>query len=276
MWIDLVRDNPVIKESQRSFWERIHPKTWPTNTTITIAIVAIVYFVLITLALQGISFIDPSVFMFVSLTVTIFVSAVVLYGTLAGEREKRTLDLLLVAPVTASQIVAAKTLKVVIPILAIIVLLDIPALVFAIVRNANGMKTMSSGASFPIAFFGSTVLILSVALFVIGLTMLVSSINRTTAGALTGTIAVLFLAYIVFPVITGVLAVFSRPLSDTMSSVHPFIALFHLVAPNPGWSNNILIATMCSIIHIVLGCTFIVLASRNVDRERKRGIAPNA
>lgn len=275
-WTELVRRNPVIKESQLSVWERMNPRQWQTNTLLSVLIVGVVYIVLISLGLQAVRDIDPSLFMYVSLTTVIFASAIVLYGTVAGEREKRTLDLLLVAPVTTSQIIAAKLFRVVLPIVAILLLLGVPSLVFGIARIVLGETAFASGAPFAMGLVGSLALTFCVAVFVSGLSIFVSSINRTTAGALTGSLALIFLVYVVYAVMAGVIGSMSQPLSNAMMALHPYFVLAQLTSKSPEWQNPLLLTILCSALHAGAGVGLIVLAAKNLERERKKGRSPNA
>ena len=275
-WTELVTDNPVIKESHRSFGQQMNPKNWPTNTSISVAIVGVVYFVIIALALQSVRDIDASVFSYVSLTCCILASAVVLYGTLAGEREKRTLDLLLVAPVTAGQIIAAKMMKAAVPVIVIVGLLVVPSIVFGVVRQSLGLQPLLSAASFPIFMAGSVLLVFSVSVFVGGVAIFVSLIERTTARALTGTLAVLFLVYIVYAVMGGVVGTFNPKTADWMMAIHPYRALVHLNFPTPTLPAPMLVASVTSALHLAAGAALTTWASKNINRERLKGMKPNA
>lgn len=270
IWTDLIADNPAIKDSHRLPWLRMNPKTWTTNTIVSVCILVVTYIGLLTLALQGAQFLDASLFMYVCLTCCGFAPAVVLYGSIAGEREKGTIDLLLVAPVTTAQIVTSKLLKIILPILSIIVLLVVPMVVFAFVRPRLGLTPIESGAPLLPAILGTILICLTVSLFVTGIAMWVSGMNKTTAGALTGVLALLFVVYIVYPVTAGVFSVVNRDISDWMMVVHPFFAVSQLTTTGATTVNPLVSMAASSLCHAAFGILFLVLSVRQLDRFRAK------
>lgn len=270
LWTDLIADNPAIKDSHRLPWLRMNPKTWSTNTIVSVCILVVTYIGLLTLALQGAQFLDATLFMYVCLTCCGFAPAVVLYGSIAGEREKRTIDLLLVAPVTTAQIITSKLLKIILPVISVIVLLVIPIVVFAFVRPRLGLTPIESGAPLVPAIFGTILICVTVSLFVTGLSMWVSGLNRTTAGALTGVLALLFVVYIVYPVTAGVFSVVNKNFSDWMMVVHPFAAVNSLTATGQDRINPLVSVAVTSFCHAAFGILFLVLSVRQLDRFRAK------
>lgn len=273
---ELFADNPAIKDVQRLPWQRMNPRHWSTSTVVSVAILAVAYIALTTLALQGAQWIDASLFMYICLFACGFAPAIVLYNTVAGEREKRTIDLLLVAPVTTAQIIVAKLTKILAPTVCIIVLLLVPMLMFRFVRPTLGLKPLESGTSFALAVTGTIVLSLCVALFVTGVAMWISGLNKTTAGALTGVLALLFLVYIVYPVMAGVFGPINQKLTETLLVAHPLFALSSLTGGSGSSIQTGAGVTVSCVLHAIAGLVFLVLAVRQLDRFRAKESKTNA
>lgn len=268
LWTDLVTNNPVIKDSQRLILKNLNPKSWQANTMVSVVIVGVIYIALNALSMQGIAFLDASLFSMILLTLCILVPAIVVYALIAGEREKRTLDLLLVAPVSAPQIVVAKVVKVLVPILALQVLLTLPSIVFSIARHWQGMPAMLSSAPVIPVILSSILISFCVAVFVSGLSLYVSSVNRSTSSALAGVLALLFVVYVVYAVVAGVVGTISIGFSEVMIGLHPYGALSNILWIN---SNNfptwVLFYLSC-LLHLGLGLAFFVFATKRLERDR--------
>lgn len=275
-WRHLVSDNPLMERALRAFAIRKNFRNMPASTWIVFSLVALIYVVLIGLGVRYADSVEPSLFLYLMLTVLILVGATVLHNALAGEREKRTLDLLLVAPVTAKQIVAAKLVKVIVPTLVIVVICVIPTIVLQLVRQHLGVDYSTRTVSFWAALTMSVVITLSTVLMVTGSTLYISSLNRTTASALTATLGVLLFWFVIVPIFIGTIGVVSQDVSDALATYHPYVALTKAVGGDSNhWSVGL--SFICSsLLHLGVGVAGLLLTTWKLERERKTGSTVNA
>ena len=261
-------DNPLVVDTNKSVWYRLDPRKWPMGTQIGVALGVLVYGTLVIWATQNAPYLDSSVFAYVGVFATIIVTAIAMYGTIAVEREKRSFELLLVAPLKASQIVAAKLLRAVAPFLGFLILFFIPMVGFGFARGGNATFGLSSGAPFWPFVFGTLLIEVCVAVFVTGMSLLISSMNRLGAGALGGTLGCLFVVYVVVPILAGAVSPISRTLSDGMVSYHPFVAVAKLVYPSSSVTDSNLTLIVSPTTHILLGALLIKLAATRIAKDR--------
>jgi len=275
---EVLIDNPVLSETWRPFHRARRGKNWKANSIVTGLLVACVYGALLAGGLQIVDTLEAGVFLMILVVLTPLFVATVLYPSLAAEREKKTIDLLLVAPITPGQIVTAKLARALWPLVGLEITLILPALVFGLVRITRGLPPGNADANF---FGGMAVIVLvtiAVAWFVAGMTLFLSSVNRTTSGALTAVIGGLFVVYGVFPVFAAALGPISEKLAEAIISYHPVDAATRILWPR---SNEVAVPlgvgiTVCLLFHVLGGAAFMAMTVANVERERKKGSKPSA
>ena len=150
----------------------------------------------------------------------------VLHATIAGEREKRSLDMLLVAPVTASQIVIGKFSRALVPIVALSLAIGLPTLVVELARSADGAERDGLNRSGMLGFVIASLFCLLFAMAIGGLTMWISSKTRTASAAMMSTIGALFLLLIVVPAIAGTMSYGGGEFAEFILEINPFIGLY--------------------------------------------------
>lgn len=275
-WQEVFSENPMMVRALKPLRGLKNWKEMPSTTWVVVGLVALVYVVLVGSSLKVAEIFDSGVFLFVMLTVTILVCATVLHPSLAGEREKRTLDLLLCAPLTARQIVVGKVFKAVIPTLSVMAFCIVPSIVLAIARHAIDLNPTSANSFYPLAAALCLVLTFSTGVFVAGVTLYLSSINRTTANAMIATLGALFLWFIVAPVFAGTVSAFNKEFSDFSVSYHPFYAMAKILYPDTsgvGMWPYFLISTIPS---LLIGVLALGGTARNLEKERRTGARVHA
>ncbi|MBS1723361.1 MAG: ABC transporter permease subunit [Armatimonadetes bacterium] len=266
---DLFTENPCLPKSLSSFSRSLRIGTWPASTAIVAVIILLVYACLVALAVQSVTWFEPSIFLYGMLLISILLVAAVLYSGLAGEREKKSLDLLLVAPVTGAQIVAAKLTKAFLPLVASILALMVPAIVIGMMRIVKGQPAFIDNVNFPIALAGALGLTLSANVLVAGVAVYMSALNKTMSSALTATIGCLFALYVVIAVLVSAMAPISKDLVDTLLAYHPFVAMSSLLSQNARFAG--LSVGFSSVFHIAVGAGLLWASVRALETERKKG-----
>lgn len=271
-WTHLVSDNPMMNETWRPYSRARGSVKGRANTWVVGVLVALIYLALVSTAIQNSQLWDPSIFLYGMLTIMMLVTGVVIYGAIAGDREKKTIELVYVAPVTISQIVAAKLARALVPIAACLATFIVPAIVIGLVRMNNGQDALSSRADLGYAVLVGSVVSLATSTFVAGLAFFLSTLNRSMSGALTATVASLFVFYVGGAVLCGVIGALNRDLAEFLITYHPYVALGRTLFPAPFGSEPAMDPTLfTATIHVTLAALLVFLAWQNLGRDRKGG-----
>ncbi|MBA3725061.1 MAG: ABC transporter permease subunit [Armatimonadetes bacterium] len=206
-WQDLIVANPMLIETKR-FMRRFLGAHAMTNWIAVLIIGILLSMVVGLIYIYEFNYIGAS--MAALLTFSILVP-IMLHGAVAGERERRSWDMLLVAPVTSSQIVAGK---------------------FMGAATAIGFTALAFGAAILISYFPGgdklptgTMILLVIASFAYCLaafTLLVSTRSRRSMTALGIVYGCLFLGLIVLP---ALLATTGADNSESAFYLNPYYAI---------------------------------------------------
>lgn len=216
---ELVIDNPLQIEFKRAFRRFFGvSRTGALNTAVLI-ICVVLYALLMTIVITYREYMSPIAILYIQLLLLTFIVPSNLHGAIAAEKEKRTWDMLLVAPITNAQIVIGKLIGGVLLLLFISALL-LPATLISFTGDHQ--------ATFSMVFAGE-VLILGFALFLATLSIFVSSHAKRAFAAQLTIYAILILGLLIWPMFASVLA----PGRDgiQLMLLHPFVALGMLWDP---------------------------------------------
>lgn len=164
---------------------------------------------------------NPIILVFLQTLLFTLLAPALLHGAIAGERERRSWDFLLVAPVTQAQIVCGKFAGAAAAIIACAVALLLPiAIGVAFYQRHTFGGSMDSQVSFLNLILAE---ILSVAwgLLVCALTIFFSARCKRGFIALGTTLALLVSALIVWPILTAS-AGLGGPQNNLLNYFHPF------------------------------------------------------
>ena len=154
---------------------------------------------------------------------TIF-APMMLYGSIAGEREKRTWDLLLAAPITKAQIVAGKFMGALCALGVVTLFFQLPILIAAVGYTENPLNWLHLLESELVAF--------TFALDVCAITILFSARVKRGLMALGAVLGILTCGLVVIPAFLASMGVNGNTL-DVPCYLHPFFVLSHLMERNP-------------------------------------------
>lgn len=224
----LFKNNPMLAEIRREKNKALAQHNWRGGQLAARVLLGIVYLFILGLLLLNIDWVEPVILMYVLLTLEMILVPAALYGTIAGEREKRSLDLLLVAPVTPGQIVIGKFGRGFVSIIGLTLAIGLPAFVVEVVWQVDGSYgySMYAGERNGIAgFFVSLVFCLMAGLAIGGLTMWISSKTRTSSAAILTTVGAIFLLVAVTPAIALTMQDIAPALSEFIVNMNPFVGL---------------------------------------------------
>lgn len=263
LWRELVADNPMLIETKR-FLRRF----MGANVVNNWVVILIISFLLLTINamiyINDFHFVGSSMF---ALFLIVILVPVMLHGAIAGEREKRSWDMLLVAPITKPQIIAGKFLGVASGIAAIIAVLSIS--IFAS-DYPNGDRILT----------GVTV-VLVIAAFAYGLagfTLFISARSRRSMTALGVVYGCLFLGLLVMPMVT---ATANYEQAEFWLYLNPFYAVsqvnaeryvytesvFSGAASQPLRNGYFLYGVLHTIIYFACGMLFLYLSTLALNSE---------
>ena len=206
-WEDLVTGNPMLIEIQRS--TRKFFGTNATQSAVAIIIILLIYIFLIGATVAySLNYLITANFMMLLL---VAVAPIMLHASIAGERERRSWDMLLVAPVSKAQIVAGKFFGAALAILILTAVLAVPLLASDYPDRDNlptGITITFREASFALA--------------VGAFTLMASAWSKRSIAALAIAYGSLFLGLMVFPILYSI----ANPISaESGFYFHPFFAI---------------------------------------------------
>lgn len=258
-------------------------KNWNNQHTAAGVVAGIFYLIFLLTVIPNASTVDAALFVYLMMIVLLIVIPITLHGVIAGEREKRSLDMLLSAPVTSAEIVWAKLHRARGMAAATVIFLGGPLLITLVsqmIRPSNFV--VSNGGLPPVVAAGFGVASVLFAGFASGgITLLVSSRAKTAAASMMANLAVHFGLLAGFPFIMGVLATttpFVRELGVLPWLMHP-IGLLSASSPEvagqipmltdiPAWAILMLGASVW-VLYTTIGFCCLQMAARRLDQERR-------
>lgn len=226
-WSDWVVKNPMLIEIQRfrRRYASFRGKNAANAVVLVLILMGLVGFLLSVLRSDG-TF-SPHVLVMLQTALLALFAPGMLYGSVAGERERRSWDLLLVAPITKQQIVFGKFIGALAMLGAVCTLFAFPILVAAATFHKTNWIDLVEAEAISIAF--STT--------VCAWTILISARVNRPLMALGVSLGTLALALIVIPGFLGILGVGDQ--MQTVLYLHPFVALSQIMSIDevPGTAN---------------------------------------
>ncbi|HEY0866772.1 MAG TPA: ABC transporter permease subunit [Fimbriimonas sp.] len=212
---DLVLENPMLIEIQRFKRKFLSAGGSPAVTAISLALAGLCYLGLLILVVSNLGDLPPVALVMVQLGLFTLFAPALLYGAIAGEREKRTWDLLVVAPITKSQIVAGKFVGALAALGAASLLFLLP-----IVLTALTYKNASHGVASALL---AEVLSVAFVAMLCSFTLYVSARVERPLTALGVVLGVLAGVLVVVPTLSSLLV--RRVSDDLIALFHPFYAV---------------------------------------------------
>ena len=227
----LIANNPMMAEMHREKNKAFAAHNWQGAQLAARILLGVVYLSVLALLLSIIESVEPFYLLYFLLFLETIMIPAALHGTIAGDREKRSFDMLLVAPLTAGQIVVGKFSRGFVTLIGLAIAIGLPALVVQLVKISTGSYSYGYGYNEPergglLGFFVAFVFCVTAGMAMGAMTMWISSKMRTHSSAMLATIGALFLVLIVAPVIAGIMGVFTETLSEFMLQMNPFVGLY--------------------------------------------------
>lgn len=214
LWENLVVGNPMLIEITR-FRRKYFTFNGNAASSAILALALVCYVGLIMVVLSGKGEIPPIALVIFQTGVLTLLAPSMLHGAIAGERERRSWDLLLVAPITKAQIVVGKFIGAVAAIGLTMGLCLFPILMAAVTYRRTNWSDL----------FLSELVSGSFALLVCALTLLLSARVRRGFMALGASLGTLAVILVVIPLLFMAVSGGSPGTAEITLLLHPFMAL---------------------------------------------------
>jgi ABC-type transport system involved in multi-copper enzyme maturation permease subunit len=290
LWRELVSNNPMTIEVGR-FRRRFLEGTRSRNLNTTILVLALVAYASLIVVLSNMAgALSPSVIIFVQTGTFVLLAPTFMYSAIAGEREKRTWDLLLAAPVTHAQIIVGKFLAGLAGLGATFVLFLLPTLFtsYTFGNDFNMMSTDAAGTPLPHAISGTAALLneefisITFGIMLLAATLLFSARCRRSLMSLSVMLVSLFMGLLAVPALVMTFEYSGNgPFMDLTSFFHPFLAiekieeLYQMSSPvgnSFGYISPSGFGVLQGLLYLAMTAVFLVWAFKTVnfaDGEKK-------
>lgn len=264
--------NPMFAELQRQRRAALSKSNWSGGPLGARILVISIYLYLVYLTVNNPRSAEPVAFLYILLILMFICLPATMHGVIAGDRERRSIDLLLVAPVTPGQIIIGKYMRGIALMVGLVLAIGVPCLVLILIHGKQGSTFYWTDTYGAIGFLRAILLIVSTGAFLASLSVWVSTRSKSNGAALLAIVGATFFIYVVLPVVWTVLAVMDREFSDFMAGMHPFVALSNTYLVSPGITsgvNNITTATLTTLAQFALAAVFLLLARNQLSRIAK-------
>ena len=273
LWRHLFADNPMMCEVQRTFNASVRPNQMKAQNIVVLAFVLIAFVIVAGVSIRYVEAVEVMAIFQILMFVVVLGVPLGLYGVIAGEREKRSLDNLYAAPITTAQIVAARSLRVSAFLALIVGLFGTLASIVMVARWVRNLPVAGEQAMGAWAVLPALLVVLSAAYVLAGMALTVSAQARTTSTSLVLTVVLMFLLFIVYPTVVGIIANSSPSSAFSLLMVNPFVligTLFTQPPPNAEVNGRFAVWLMVPV-YLAAGTGLFVAAVRLMDRERRQG-----
>jgi len=217
---DLVTHNPMLIEITR-FRRRYFAYRGNAMNGVVLSLALLCYATLVLIVAQNEMSISPISLVMLEVGLLTIFAPMTLYGAIAGERERRSWDLLLVAPISKAQIVVGKFIGSMTALGIAVVLFQLPILIAAVGYKDNAWGPLVCAELLGISF------LMSVCAF----TILISARVKRGLMALGAVLGTLIFTLVVFPAFIGMGGggSGSQAMNDMTFFFHPFYVLGRLL-----------------------------------------------
>ncbi len=212
---DFTTDNPMLIEAKR-YGRRFIGLGREKGQIAYLYLVGAIYLVLVILALAYHDAFSSFSIIAIQTGIACIVVPSVAQNAIAGEREKRTWDLLIVAPISRAQIVIGKYLSVVL-VLAVMEACFLPLAVICFDPSAESRNGVIFAELISIAF----------GVLLAAFSTYVSSITTRSLACQSMTYMGTFLWMIALPALVGAISVADQTLPKAFLWAHPFVTMYY-------------------------------------------------
>ncbi len=217
--------------------------------------------------------------MFLPMVISIVLPGV-MGGLISGEMQKRSMESLLATPLTTGQLVIAKALRAIMPVMATLGAILVLILILLVGKLFYGDDSGDDFLSGWIAIPCGILVYLVFSFAVTGICLAVSAVTRSAVASLVGSFGLLVLIYVILPAI--VVPIYMAIVGQSgnqisyLAALHPYgmVALTTVVAASKG-VNMVALVIMFVIgfgIQGLIGFLGLAFAASRLENLKKKGI----
>jgi len=270
----LIRNNPMMAEVRMANARFVGGRGWSAGQIAAAAICVMLYLYFLVMVVQNSGSIEVSYLFLTMLVIMMVILPIALHGVIAGEREKRSLEMLLAAPVTSTQIAMAKLMRAALFVAVVTVAFLIPILTVLVVQSVKGeingfpnmgVAFMAVGMSLVITFFA--------ALTNAAISLAVSAAAKSTSAAMIANIGVHFFLLIFVPILFTPVAAISGDMASYLMLPHPIWAMSAFLYTNgqPMLNINSLYGLVGIPIWLAISVFCFIFVVNSLDSDRRLG-----
>jgi ABC-type transport system involved in multi-copper enzyme maturation permease subunit len=273
----LFTENPMMIEITR-FRRKFLSGRGNAVNSVVVAMTVLVYIGIVALVWTYREAANPMILIFMQTGILTMLAPAMLHGAIAGERERRSWDFLLVAPVTQAQIICGKFMSAAVAILASSVAFLLP-IAIGVGYYRSYYYTSGSASTSDVNLWNlleAEALSITWAFLVCAMTIFFSARCRRGFIALGTTLALLIAGLIVWPILIASAGLLGSQETKMLNFFHPFWAIAQIEAAGSpqddaaGWSSLYGIPQI--LIYLGLTVVFLIWTERTLrfaDNEVK-------
>lgn len=204
----------------------------------------------------------------------------VLSGLISGEIQKRSMESLMATPLTSAQLVFAKALRAVMPVLAGVVAILALIAILLIGKLIYGDDSQGDFQSGWLSIPAGIVIYLVFSYAVTGICMAVSAVTRSAVASMITTYGVMMLIYVIIPaIVTPIFIAIAGSNGNEISylaSLHPYgmvvLATINETTNNVSGMGIFALIVVGLIIQLGIGFLGLAFASSRVEELKRKGI----
>lgn len=269
---ELFWDNPMKVEIMRALRKFGTLNRNNSTNVVMVALVAVIYLIIVASNFVFRAVVPAFVPLYLALILVTLTGPIGNYQSIAGEREKRTWELLVVSPVSKAQIVIGKWMGAILLCLLWVVLSWLPVLVLSIPDPAgsySGREEMNVGL---LEFLQTQAILITFSLFTTSLTIFFSARSQRSLNALGLSLTILFVILILVPVVASALSLTpDSGVRDVITVSNPFMMIWSVVDPfgHNRFEISWAVCLHCGVyLSLALGLMFLAISGLNrADNE---------
>lgn len=232
---ELITSNPMMIEVTRFKRKFLNISSNNTVNVAVMVLLGVVYLAILALVFSANGYLQPGILVNLQLTVVCFLVPSMFHGAIAGERERRSWDFLLVAPISKAQIVVGKLFA---AIATLFVAIGACALPISIAAAMYAGRNPESARFNPVGIvLAQQVVVFAFGVSLAAFTILFSARVRRGLTALGVVFGMETLFLVVLPIFVGLMGGISGSdsvLTDFIFFLHPFYTIAKM---EPSWQN---------------------------------------
>jgi ABC-type transport system involved in multi-copper enzyme maturation permease subunit len=220
-WRTLFPDNPMMVEITR-FRRKFFGTGGSSVNGVIVALTAMIYIGIVALVWTYREEANPILLIYLQTFIFTLLGPAMLHASIAGERERRSWDFLLVAPVSHAQIVTGKFMGAGAAILACAAVLLFPILIGVAFFSRGSSPSFETGTGYVWNIGLAELTSVSWGLAASAMTLFFSARCRRGFIALGTVLGILVASLIVWPILVGSAGLMSRDAGGILNFFHPF------------------------------------------------------